>query len=234
MKTKPDYRAKVLRLAKTQGYEVTHFCGIYKDYEVYTVGHKVPLVIGLPQIILANEKTVQFDQTADPFKILDACKKLPKLIFEYDCMCFFGSSYKLILLEDGRLIREDYDFSRPLSKDSLPDVFPFEIIKSPALAKEIKKLIKENKEELKKLPRDVSNPSICDGASETFRFGRMKFEGSNILTESMEGYKEEFKENNYPVLGWEEDLLHFQRLFKKFQNKFHEYVEEELFNGEDR
>ena len=33
-------------------------------------------------------------------------------------------------------------------------------------------------------------------------------------------------------MGWEEDLLQFQRLFKKFQNKFHEYVEEPLFNGE--
>lgn len=233
MKTRPEYRAKVLRLAKTEGFETTHFWGIYKDYEVYTVGRKVPCVTGLPQVILANEKTIRFNDSGDPFKILDACKKLPKVIFEYDCMCFFGSSYKLFLFEDGRLVREDYDFSRLCLEDRLPGDFDFEIIKSPPLAKDIKQLIKENKEELRSLSKDVSNPSICDGASETFRFGRMKFEGSNILTVSMEGYKERFKENDYPVMGWEEDLLHFQRLFKKFQNKFHEYVAEPLFNGED-
>ena len=233
MKIRPEYRAKVLRFAKKEGFETTYFCGMYKDFEVYTAGHKVPCVIGLPQVIFANEKTIRFNDSRDPFKILDACKKLPKVVFEYDCICFFGSSYKLFLFEDGRLIREDYDFDRLSLEDRIPGDFDFEIIKNPALAKEIKQLIKENKEELRSLSKDVSNPSICDGASETFRFGRMKFEGSNILTVSMEGYKERFKENNYPVMGWEEDLLHFQRLFKKFQNKFHEYVVEPLFNGEE-
>ena len=142
-----------------------------------------------------------------------------KVVFEYDCMCFFGGIYKLILLEDGWLIRVEYDF------ESL-------IINSPELAKSIKQLIKENKEELKKISKDISNPSICDGAGETFIFGDIKFEGPNILTASMEGYKEEFKKYNYPVQGWEEDVLQFQRLFKKFQDKFHEYIEEPLFNGE--
>ena len=98
-----------------------------------------------------------------------------KVVFEYDCMCFFGGIYKLILLEDGWLIRVEYDF------ESL-------IINSPELAKSIKQLIKENKEELKRLlSKNVSNPGICDGVSETFRFGRMKIEGPNILAVSMEG-----------------------------------------------
>ncbi len=157
-----------------------------------------------------------------------------KVVFEYDCICFFGSSYKLILLEDGRLIREDYNISMPIIKNSLPDDFEDLVINSPNLVKAIKQLINENKEELKSLlAKQVSNPGICDGASETFRFGRMKIEGSNILTVSMEGYEEALKKYNSVEMGWEKDLLHFQRIFKKFQTKFHEYVEEPLFNGEE-
>ena len=64
----------------------------------------------------------------------DMKTKADFVVFEYDCMCFSGGSYKLVLLEDGRLIREEYDF------ESL-------IINSPELAKAIKQLIKENKEE---------------------------------------------------------------------------------------
>lgn len=143
-----------------------------------------------------------------------------EVVFEYDCMCFFGGSYKLILLEDGRLIREEYDF------ESL-------IINSPELAKAIKQLIKENKEELQKLPKEISNSHILDGTGETFKFGCVKIEGSNILTVSMEGYEEALKKYNAVEMGWEKDLLHFQRIFKKFQSKFHEYVEEPLFNGEE-
>ena len=108
------------------------------------------------------------------------------------------------------------------------------LLNSPELVKEIKKLIKENKEDLKKIPREISNYNILDGAGETFRFGRMKFYGSNALTESMEGYQEKFKRYNSIPMGWEEELLQFQRLFKKFQDKFHEYFEYPLFNGEGR
>ena len=220
IKTKPEFRVYALRVAKKEGFETTHFCGIYKDFEVYTAGHKVPCVIGLPQVILANEVTVKFDNTGDPFKILDACRKLPKVIFEYDCMSFFEGSYKLILLDDGRLIREDNNFE---------DL----VINSPELVKAIKKLIKENKEELEKLPKEISNSHILDGTGETFKFGCVKIEGSNILTVSMEGYEEKLKRYNAVEMGWEKDLLHFQRIFKKFQDKFHEYVEDPLFNGEE-
>ena len=143
-----------------------------------------------------------------------------KVVFESDCMSFFEGSYKLILLEDGRLIREDNNFE---------DL----VINSPELVKAIKKLIKENKEELEKLPKEISNSHILDGAGETFRFGCLNIEGSNILTESLEGYEEKLKKNNAVEMGWEKDLLHFQRIFKKFQDKFHEYVEEPLFNGEE-
>ena len=234
MKREAEFRAYALRLAKKEGFETTHFCGIYKDFEVYTAGHKEPCVIGLPQVILANEKTVKFDTSEDLLKILDACKKLPKVVFEYDCICFFGNSYKLFLLEDGRLIREDYNLSMPIIKESFADDVEVLIINSPELAKTIKKLIKENKEELKSLlSKYIGNPGVCDGASETFRFGRMKIEGSNILTVSMKDYEEALKKYNSVEMGWEKDLLQFQRLFKKFQDKFHEYVEKPLFNGED-
>ncbi len=232
MKTKPEFRVYALRLAKKEGFETTHFCGIYKDFEVYTAGHKVPCVIGLPQVILANKGTVKFDNTGDPFKILDACKKLPKVIFEYDCVCWFGNSFNLKLLEDGRLVRLAYGYSKLGPEDRMCDDKEYVLLNSPKLVKEIKKLIKETKEELKQLPREISNYNVLDGANETFRFGRMKFEGSNILSYSMEGYEEALKKYNAVEIGWEKDLLHFQRIFKKFQDKFHEYVEEPLFNGE--
>lgn len=66
MKREAEFRVYALRLAKTAGFETTHFCGIYKDFEVYTAGYKVPCVIGLPQVILANEKTEKFDTSEDP------------------------------------------------------------------------------------------------------------------------------------------------------------------------
>lgn len=135
-------------------------------------------------------------------------------------------------MEDGRLIREDYNLSMPVLKESLTDDVEVLIINSTGQALAIKKLIKENKEELEKLPKEISNSYILDGAGETFKFGRLKIEGSNILTESLEDYEEALKKYNAVEMGWEKDLLQFQRIFKKFQNKFHEYVEYPLFNGE--
>ena len=216
--------------AKNKGFETVHFHGMLDDIEVYTAGYNIPRVIGLPQVILTDGKTVKLDSSDDPFKILDACKKRPKLVFEYDCISFFGSSYGIQLLDDGRLIRFNIYPTQEPDDCTLDE----EIINSPELVKEIKGLIKENKEELTSISRDISNPHILDGAGETFRFGRMKFEGSNILTVSMEGYEEDLKKYNAVEMGWEKELLQFQRVFKKFQKKFHEFVEEPLFNGEEQ
>lgn len=155
-----------------------------------------------------------------------------KVVFEYDCICFFGSSYKLFLLEDGRLIREDYNISMPIIKNCLTDDFEDLVINSSDLVKAIKQLINDNKEELKSLlSKYIGNPGVCDGVSETFRFGRMKVQIS--LPYQWKAMKKLLK--NIIQLKWDgkKDLLQFQRLFKKFQNKFHEYVEEPLFNGED-
>lgn len=164
----------------------------------------------------------------------DMKTKADFVVFEYDCMCWFGNSYNLKLLEDGRLVRHAYGYSKLGPQERISEDKEYILLNSPELVKEIKKLIKENKEELKKLPRKISNYNIMDGAGETFIFGRMKFAGTNILTESMEGYQEKFKEYNAIAMGWEEEVLQFQRIFKKFQDKFHEYFELPLFNGEGR
>ena len=232
MKTRPEYRAQALKFAKKNGFDKVHFQGMIDDCEVYTGDFKTPRVIGLPQIIFAKGETVDFAEYEDPFSLLDTCKKLPKVVFEYDCMCWFGNSYNIKLLEDGRLVRLAYGYSKLGPQERISEDKEYILLNSPELVKEIKKLIKDNKEELKKLPKEVSNYNILDGAGETFRFGRMKFEGYNALTESMEGYKGRLKKYNSVEMGWEEGLLQFQRLFKKFQDKFHEYFELPLFNGE--
>ena len=234
MKTKPEYRVQALRFAKENGFDKVHFWGMIDSFEVYTGDYNEERVVGLPQVIFADEKTVDFAEYNDPFRLLDTCKKLPKVIFEYDCMCWYGNSYNLKLLEDGRLVRLDYGYSKLGPEDRMCDDKEYVLLNSSELVKDIKKLIKENKDKFKKLSRDISNPMILDGAGETFRFGRIKFEGSNVLTESMEGYKERIKQFNAIEMGWEEELLQFQRLFKEFQNKFHEYFEYPLFNGEGR
>lgn len=240
MKTKYEFRKKALDFAKRDEFEYDSVAvkGLYEDYEVYTPYCKAwkdnPPTIGLPQVILVNDREVKWWNFKNPFSILNACKKIPSIVFEYDCMCWFGNSYNLKLLDDGRLVRLAYGYSKLGPEDRMCDDKEYVLLNSPELVKEIKKLIKENKEDLKKIPREISNYNILDGAGETFRFGRMKFYGSNALTESMEGYQEKFKRYNSIPMGWEEELLQFQRLFKKFQDKFHEYFEYPLFNGEGR
>ena len=234
LKTKPEYRAQALAFAKKNGFDKVHFQGMIDDFEVYTGDYNETRIVGLPQVIFADEKTVDFAEYDNPFRLLDACKRLPKVVFEYDCMCWFGNSFNLKLLEDGRLVRLAYGYSKLGPEDRMCDDKEYVLLNNLELVKEIKKLTMENKDELKKLPREVSNYNILDGAGETFRFGRMKFEGSNALTQSMEDYKERLKQYNAVEMGWEEDLLQFQRLFKKFQDKFHEYFEYPMFNGEGR
>ena len=104
-------------------------------------------------------------------------RKLPKVVFEYDCMCWFGNSYNLQLLDDGRLVRLAYGYSKLGPEDCMCDDKEYVMMNSPELVKGIKKLIKENKEELKKIPREISNSNVLDGTGEMFRFGRMKFYG---------------------------------------------------------
>ena len=219
MKTKYEFRKKALDFAKRDEfkYDSVAVKGLYEDYEVYTPYCKAwkdnPPMIGLPQVILVNDREVKWGNFKDPFSILDACKKIPSIVFEYDCMCWFGNSYNLKLLDDGRLVRLAYGYSKLGPEDRMCDDNEYVLLNSTELVKEIKKLIKETKEELKQLPREISNYNILDGTGETFRFGRMKFYGSNALTESMEGYQEKLKRYNSIPMGWEKELLQFQRIF---------------------
>ena len=112
IKTKPEYRTQALKFAQKNGFDKVYFQGMIDDFEVYTCDFKTPSVIGLPQIVFADGKTVDFAEYRDPFRLLDTCKKLPKVVFEYDCMCWFGNSYNLKLLEDGRLVRLAYGYSK--------------------------------------------------------------------------------------------------------------------------
>lgn len=232
IKTKPENRTQALKFALKNGFDKVYFQGMIDDFEVYTCDFKTPSVIGLPQIVFADGKTVDFAKYRDPFRLLDTCKKLPKVVFEYDCMCWYGNSYNLKLLEDGRLVRLAYGYSKLGPQERISEDKEYILLNSPELVKEIKRLIKDNKDELRNTPKEVSNFNVMDGANETFRFGRMKIYGSNALSYSMENYKEELKRWNAVEVGWEEPLLQFQKLFKKFQDKFHEYYELPLFNGE--
>lgn len=65
-------------------------------------------------------------------------------------MCWFGNSYNLKLLDDGRLVRLTYGYSKLGPEDCMCDDKEYVLLNSPELVKEIKKLIKENKEDLKK------------------------------------------------------------------------------------
>lgn len=229
MKTKAEYRTRALLLAKENGFDKVHFQGMFDNREVYTCDYNKPTVTGLPQIIFANENSVDFDTSGDPFTILDCCKKLPSVVFEYDCFCFFGTSYKYTLFSDGRFIKSTtFAISiTELSKDKLLD--PDEvIITSAQLVSAVKKVIKENREELKLIPRDLGNPHILDGATETIKFGRIKFSGPNIFTESMTETKKWYEQNHQEVPDWVEDIMKFQKIFKKVEKTINEFVKVRL------
>jgi len=74
------YRKKALDFARKQGYDSLTVMGCYENYEVYSPYCKSwkenPPVIGLPQLILVNDKEVKWNQSDDPFSIIDACKKI--------------------------------------------------------------------------------------------------------------------------------------------------------------
>ncbi len=65
-----------------------------------------------------------------------------EVVFEYDCMCWFGNSYNLKLLEDGRLVRLAYGYSKLGPQERISEDKEFILLTSPELVKEIKKIIK--------------------------------------------------------------------------------------------
>ncbi len=232
MKTKAEYRNEALLLAKENGYDKVHFQGMFDNREVYTGDYNVPCVTGLPQIIFADEKGVEFDTSGDPFSILNSCKKLPSVVFEYECLGWCGPHYSYKLLADGRFIKTDYaDSAYYAGRDSSLDT-DLVIIESKELVKAVKQVIKENKEALQKLPREISNPLILDGASETIKLGSMKFSGCNILTVSVgeneiRQEKSEISEIYLPSL---QALCDFQKIFKKIHKTINGFVKVRFLN----
>ena len=229
MKTKAEYRTRALLLAKENGFDKVHFQGMFNDREVYTCDYNVPLITGLPKIIFASKNGVEFDTSMDPFTILNACKKLPSVVFEYDCFCFFGTSYKYTLFSDGRFIKSTtFSISiTELSKENSLD--PDEvIITSAQLVSAVKKVIKENREELKLIPRELGNPHILDGATETIKFGRKKISGPNIFTESMTETKKWYEQNHQEVPDWVNNIMKLQKIFKKVEKAINEFVKVRL------
>ena len=226
MKTKAEYRTEALLLAKENGFDKVHFQGLFENREVYTCDYNVPCVTGLPKIILTNEKGIEFDTSSNPFTILQGCKKLPSVVFEYDCFGWCGPYYTYKLLADGRFIKTDYDEAPYCQKQESVPHTDKELIESKELVKAVKQVIKENHEELKKLPRNISNPFILDGASETIKLGCMKFSGCNILTLLVEDCKKRRVKDEIiePFLPIMQNLYDFQKIFKKVQRKINEFV----------
>lgn len=230
MKTKAEYRNEALLLAKENGYDKVHFQGMFDNREVYTGDYNVPCVTGLPQIIFASEKGVEFDTSGDPFTILHRCKKLPSVVFEYECIVWCGPHYSYKLFADGRFIKTDYaDSGYFADRDPSLDT-ELVILESPELVKAVKQVIEENKEALQKLPREISNPLILDGASETIKLGRMKFSGCNILTVSVRDSeirreKSEINEVYRPML---QAVCDFQKIFRKIQKTINGFVKVRL------
>ena len=136
IKTKTEYRAQALKFAQKNGFDKVYFQGRIDNFEVYTCDFKTPSVIGLPQIVFADGKTVDFAKYRDPFRLLDTCKKLPKVVFEYDCMCWDGNSYNLKLLEDGRLVRLAYGYSKLGPQERISEDKEYILLKSPELERD--------------------------------------------------------------------------------------------------
>ena len=95
---------------------------------------------------------------------------------------------------------------------------------SPELVKAVKKVINENRSELKKIPKHLHNYGILDGAEEKIKLGGFVFKGRNRLAYSMERYKEELKRYGSEEQDWMEDLLQFQRIFRKITDRINEFV----------
>lgn len=201
MKTTYEYRKKALEFAAKDGmhYDAVKCEGIYGNYEVYTPYKKEwkknPPCIGLPQVILVNGNESKWELDINPFEIFRNCKKLPSVIFEYSYACLWGPRHRLILLSDGNLIVETWDYNfETRAKENFNEQI---LINSLELLKNVKKFIKEKDDIIRSFPRNVSNEWFYDGADEVIRFGRRTVKGFNILTMKVDKIKR-FKDDIKP------------------------------------
>ena len=161
-------------------------------------------------------------------------KSWKAVVFEYDCMCWFGNSYNIRVLADGTLLKFEYGFSKLGPEDRMQDDNEEVILVNSELVTEIKKIAKAHKDKLKSLPRELSNYHILDGANETVRIGGLKFEGSNMFREDMTEYAEKYKDckkipdEDYFVMS----LYEFQKIFSEIRTVIDKYcLDKNIWRG---
>lgn len=224
MKTAYEFRKKALDFASKDDMQYDAVCckGIYKDFEVYSPYKKEwkdnPPCIGLPELILVNENEIEwaFSKRLSPFEILDGCKKLPKVYFEYDRLNWYADSYTVQLFSDGTLLKTEKAYSKLMDSDLLDKNKERIVAVDKYLLKEIKAVIKDNEVLLKRLPKDLSDYEVIDGPNEKIKFGSFRFHGSNIF---MRNSISDFFGSEVPS-----DIKEFNILFKKIRDKIDEKV----------
>jgi len=148
----------------------------------------------------------------------------PIPIFEYESMCFFGGHFNIKIFSDGSITKLESNENLACNNDTLQSFVDLD------LAKKVEAIINANKEKLKSLPRELSNLHILDGAIETVRFGRMKFEGNNMFTENLENEIEDYKKN--PINEIDDFILplyELQKVFFEIRKLVNDYIGDEDF-----
>lgn len=82
MKSKYKFKKQAFSFANEEenGYDSIKCLGVYNGYEVYQpyckAWKKHPPIIGLPQLVLINEKEARWTFGAESFDVMDECKKI--------------------------------------------------------------------------------------------------------------------------------------------------------------
>ncbi|MBO4857465.1 MAG: hypothetical protein J5527_03000 [Treponema sp.] len=229
MRIRYEFKKKVFAFANEEenGYDSIKCLGLYNKYEVYMPyckwWKKNPPVIGLPQLILINEKETRWTNGTECFKVMDECKKIPTRIFEYRCAAFFGISFDVILFADGTLIKYDYGSAETRYVEKYV-IEPAEILLcNKELSKKVNQIIKDNYSKIKDIPKSIYDPFILDGAEEKICFGKKTFLGWNIL---LGKYTKKQIENDEYCEAWRDllnNLIVVQDVFKKVRQIINSY-----------
>lgn len=231
MKTKYEFKDKALRFASKDGikYDAVRCNGLYNDYEVYTPYKKSwkknPPCIGLPRLILVNQDEIKWDNSRSPFEVYDIlnnCKKIPRLYFEYYYHGWRGSTCIIQLFTDGTLLKIEHDYTRSKKYDSLVKDKEILILKDKVLQQEIKKIIKENDTILEKLPKFLANNDIDDGIDEKIKIGKYRFHGINA-------YPYNYNPENKIIPSSKEELFKYQTIFIQIRDTINEKAGTSVF-----
>lgn len=155
----------------------------------------------------------------------------PTPIFEYESMCFFGGHFNIKIFSDGSITKHEINYSKLGSNENLAcNNDTLQSFVDLDLTKKVEAIINANKEKLKSLPKELTNLHILDGAVETVRFGRMKFEGNNMFTENLENEIEDYKKN--PINEIDDFILplyELQKVFFEIRKLVNDYIGDEDF-----